>query len=122
MKPLQFVPFYLLWIISSALSILDWMVLRAGIVAIADAIERAVPMEVQIERQWYLRWVVRAADPCSLAFFSIFALASIISFDYMYRTAIEKGTIKKRFGLVTSIQAGILVVCAIILLILNPFR
>jgi hypothetical protein len=119
MKPLQYVPFYVLWIISSALSVLDWFLLRAATVAITDAIQRAVPMEVQIERGWYLRWMVRAANPCSLVFFSIFAFASIVAFDHIYRTAIEKGTIKKRFGLVTSIQAGILIVCAIILLVTN---
>ena len=119
MKPVQFIPFYLLWIISSALSILDWFGLRAATVAIADWIERAVPIERQIESGWYLRWMVRAADPCSLALFSIFSLASIIVFDYLYHSAIEQGTIKKRFGLVTAIQVGILVVCGLILLVTN---
>jgi hypothetical protein len=119
MRPVQFIPFYLLWIISSALSVLNWLALRAATVALVDWIERLVPMERQIERGWYLRWVTRAADPCSLAVFSIFALASIIGFDYLYRAAIEKGTIKKRFGLVTGIQAGILVACGIVLLVTN---
>ena len=121
LKPAQYLPFYALWIISSAVSVVDWMLLRGATIAVADAIERAVPIEVQIERQWYLRWVVRAANPCSMAFYSIFAFASIISFDYLYRDAIAKGKIRKRFGLVTAIQAGIAVVCALLMAIVNPF-
>ena len=119
MKPVQFVPFYLLWIISSALSVLDWMALRGATVALADLVDRLVPIERQIESGWYLRWVVRAANPCSLAFFSIFAVVSILGFDYLYRNAIEKGTIKKRFALVTGIQVGILALCGIVLLVSN---
>lgn len=119
MRPVQFIPFYLLWIISSALSVLDWMALRGATVALADLIERLVPIERQIESGWYLRWVVRAANPCSLAFFSIFAVVSILGFDYLYRNAIEKGTIKKRFTVVTGIQVGILVLCGIVLLTSN---
>jgi succinate dehydrogenase hydrophobic anchor subunit len=108
-----------LWIISSALSVLDWMALRGATVALVDLIERLVPIERQIESGWYLRWVVRAANPCSLAFFSIFAVVSILGFDYLYRNAIEKGTIKKRFALVTGIQVGILALCGIVLLVSN---
>jgi hypothetical protein len=115
-KPVQFIPFYLLWIISSALSVLDWIALRGATVALVDLIDRSVPIERQIERGWYLRWVTRAANPCSLAIFSVFAVLSIIGFDYLYRTAIEKGTIKKRFALVTGIQVGILALCGIVLL------
>lgn len=121
LKPVQYLPFYVLWIISSVLSVVDLMLLRGATIAVADAIERAVPIEVQIERQWYLRWVVRAANPCSLAVYSVFAFASIISFDYLYHDAIAKGKIRKRFGLVTAIQAGIAVVCALLMAILSPF-
>jgi len=113
MRPIQFVPFYLLWIVSSALSVLDWFLLRSALTAVASAIANAIPMEVQIRRQWYARWVVRAVDPCATAVLSVLLLVSIILFDYLYRAAIEKGTIKKRFGLVTGIQAGILIVSAI---------
>jgi hypothetical protein len=118
-KPVQFIPFYLMWIISGALSVACWMMLRAATVSVVALIERLVPMEQQIESGWYLRWAVRAADPCSLAVFSVFALASIVLFDFMYRTAIEKGTIKKVFFTVTGIQVGIIVVCALTLLITN---
>jgi hypothetical protein len=113
MRPIQFVPFYLLWIVSSALSVLDWFLLRSALTAVASAIANAIPMEVQIRRQWYARWVVRAVDPCATAVLSVLLLVSIILFDYLYRAAIAKGTIKKRFGLVTGIQAGILIVSAI---------
>jgi hypothetical protein len=121
MKPLQYAPFYLLWITSSVLSVVDWLALRGATIALADAIDRAVPIETQIERQWYLRWAARAADPCSLAFFSVFAFLSIIAFDYLYRTALEKGVIRKRFIQVTAIQVGILVVCGVIILTTTLF-
>jgi hypothetical protein len=113
MRPIQFVPFYLLWIVSSALSVLDWFLLRSALTAVASAIANAIPMEVQIRRQWYARWVVRAVDPCATAVLSVLLLVSIILFDYLYRAAIEKGTIKKRFSTVTGIQVGILIVSAI---------
>ena len=113
MRPIQFVSFYLLWIISSALSVLDWFLLRSALTAVASAIANAIPMEVQIRRQWYARWVVRAVDPCATAVLSVLLLVSIILFDYLYRAAIEKGTIKKRFSTVTGIQVGILIVSAI---------
>jgi hypothetical protein len=112
-RPIQFVSFYLLWIISSALSVLDWFLLRSALTAVASAIANAIPMEVQIRRQWYARWVVRAVDPCATAVLSVLLLVSIILFDYLYRAAIEKGTIKKRFSTVTGIQVGILIVSAI---------
>jgi hypothetical protein len=115
-KPVQFIPFYLLWIISSALSIVDWMALRGATVALVDLIDRLVPVERQIESGWYLRWVTRAANPCSLTVFGILAVVSIFAIDYLYRTAIEKGTIKKRFALVTGIQVGILALCGFVLL------
>ena len=115
-RPVQFLPFYLLWIISSALSVLDWMALRGATVALVDLIDRLVPIERQIESGWYLRWATRAANPCSLAVFSVFAVISILGFDYLYRAAIEKGTIKKRFALVTGIQVGILAICGLVLL------
>jgi hypothetical protein len=113
MRPVQFVSFYLLWIVSSALSVLDWFLLRSALTAVASAIANAIPMEVQIRRQWYARWVVRAVDPCATAVLSVLLLVSIILFDYLYRAAIEKGTIKKRFSTVTGIQVGILIVSAI---------
>jgi hypothetical protein len=119
MKPVQFIPFYLMWIISGALSVVCWMMLRAATVSIVALIERLVPMERQIESGWYLRWVVRASDPCSLVVFSIFALASIILFDFLYRTAIGKGTIKRVFFTVTGIQVGIILLCALTLLVSN---
>lgn len=109
MRPLQFIPFYLFWMVSSSLSILDGFVLRSAITGIATVIGKAVPMEWQIEHQWYMRWVVRAVDPLAIAILTILVFASIIVFDYLYRSAIEKGTIKRKFVLVTIIQASLLI-------------
>jgi sterol desaturase/sphingolipid hydroxylase (fatty acid hydroxylase superfamily) len=121
MKPLQTGSFYLLWIVSSALTVLDWITLRSGITGVAAVLAKAIPMEWQIEHQWYARWTVRAVDPCAAAILTILALMSIISFDYLYHDAIEKGKIKKRFGTVTAIQAGLLIVSAIATLVSSAF-
>lgn len=114
LKPLQFVPFYLLWIISSALSILDWALIRAAVTSLAAVIAAAIPIEFQLRRQWSAGWALRAVDPCTVAILTILVLASIISFDYLYRDGLIKGTIKRRFGIVTSVQAGLLIVGGII--------
>ena len=111
LEPRQTTLFYILWIVSVALSLLDWVALRAAITAVAVAIVNAIPIEYQIEHQWYARWTVRATDPCTVAILTVLAFASIIIFDFMYRNAIWKGTIKRTFGIVTAIQAGIAALC-----------
>ena len=111
LEPRQIALFYGLWILSIVLSILDWVVLRAAISAVTAAIVHAIPIEFQIQHQWYARWTMRAADPCALAILTVLTFASIIIFDFMYRDAIWKGTIKKRFGIVTAVQVGIAAVC-----------
>ncbi len=108
LKPLQFIPFYLLWIVSGALSVLDWLVLRAATTAVAAAIAESVPIEVQIERHWFLRWPVAAIDKFALACFGIVAMVFVMSLDYLYRDALIKGKIKRRFAAVTAVQVGIL--------------
>lgn len=109
MRPLRFVPFYLAWIISSSLSIVDGFVLRSAIIGVASVIGQAVPMEWQIEHHWYMRWVVRAVDPFATAILTILVFASILIFDYLYHSAIEKGTFKRKFTRVTIVQASLLV-------------
>jgi hypothetical protein len=111
LEPRQIALFYGLWILSGALSLLDWVALRAAISALVTTIANAIPIEYQIEHQWYARWTVRAADPCAIAILTVLAFASIIALDFMYRDAIWKGTIKKRFGIVTAVQMGIAAVC-----------
>ncbi len=117
MKSLRFIPFYLLWIISSSVSIMCGFIWRAAITSLAAVIVAQVPIEWQIESQWYLRWVVSGLDPIAVAFLTILVFISITVFDYLYRAAIEKKTVRKTFGLVTSIQAGILVVGVILITI-----
>ena len=108
LKPRQTLLSVALWILSALLSALDWVALRAAITAVAAVIVDAVPMEWQVEHQWYLRWMVRAADPCSMAVLTVLAFVTIIGFDPLYRSAVWKGTIRKTFTLVTGIQVGIL--------------
>jgi len=117
LKPRQFLPFYGLWMISAALSIADWLFLRAALTAIAAAIANAVPIEKQISGNWYLRWVVGAVDKFAWLIFGIMAVLSVMSFEYIYRTGLIKGTIKKRFATVTGIQAGILALSALAIFI-----
>jgi hypothetical protein len=111
LEPRQIALFYGLWILSIVLSILDWVALRAAISTVTAAIVNAIPIEFQIQHQWYARWTARAADPCAIAILTVLAFASIIVFDFVYREAIWKGTIKRTFGVVTAVQVGIAAVC-----------
>ena len=108
LKPRQVPLFVVLWIVSAALSVLDWVALRAAITAVVAAIVNAVPMEWQVEHHWYLRWTARAADPCSIAGLTVLAFVSILGFDYLYRDALWKGRIRKTFIVVAGIQVAIL--------------
>jgi hypothetical protein len=117
MKMPRSVLYYVLWFVSSVVSIADWIALRAMITSIAAAIGGQIPMEFQIEHQWYVRWTVAAVDPCFVAILTILALVSIIGLDYLYQDAVAKGTIKKRFGIVTAVQASILVVSYVAVLV-----
>jgi hypothetical protein len=114
LNPVQFVPFSLLWMISGALSVLDWLTLRSAITDVAVVIANAVPMESQIRNQWYLRWTVPAVDKIALAILGLCAFLSICILDYYYQAGLLKGVIKKRFGLATTIQVGILVISGVI--------
>lgn len=109
LKPAQYAPFILLWIVSAALSLADWFVLRRALVAVAAAIAQAVPVERQIERQWFLRWPVAALDKFALVICGILAMISIMAFEWIYRDGFIKGTIRKRVAIVMGIQVGLLV-------------
>jgi hypothetical protein len=108
LEPRQVALFVGLWIVSGALSLADWVALRAAITAVVSAIVDAVPIEWQVQRQWYLRWTARAADPCSIAVLTVLAFLCIVGFDFLYREAIWKGKIRKTFITVTAIQVGLL--------------
>ena len=109
LKPRQFLPFYGLWLISAVLSIADWLMLRAGLTAIAAAIADAVPIEKQISGHWYLRWVVEAVDKFAWLILGIMAMLSVMFFEFTYHTGLIKGKIKKRFAIVTGVQVGLLI-------------
>jgi hypothetical protein len=119
LRPLQFIPFYLLWIVSGALTIITGLVARQAITAVTAALGEAVPMEWQIEREWFTRWIVRAVDPFAIAILSVLAFSTIIALDYLYRNAILKKTVKKTFGIVTAVQLGILIVSIIAITIVS---
>jgi hypothetical protein len=110
LNPMQFVSFSVLWMISGALSVLDWLTLRSAITNVAVVSANAVPIESQIRNHWYLRWTVPAVDNFALAILGLCAFLSICILDYYYQAGLLKGEIKKRFGLVTTIQVGILVI------------
>jgi hypothetical protein len=112
---IQFVSFSLLRMISGALSVLDWLALRSAITDVAVVIANAVPIESQIRNQWYLRWTVPAVDQFALAILGLCAFLSICFLDYYYQAGLLKGAIKRRFGLATTIQVGILVMSGIII-------
>ena len=113
LKPIQFIPFYLLWGFSGALCVLDWLVARTAITSVASAIADTIPMEKQIERQWFVRWPVAALDKVVLVILGITAMVVFMGLNYVYQKALIEGTIKKRFATVTGIQAGILALSAL---------
>ena len=110
LNPIQFVSFSVLWMISGALSVLDWLTLRSAITDVAVVIANAVPIESQIRNQWHLQWTVPAVDKFALVILGLCAFLSICILDYYYRAGMLKGAIKKRFGLATTIQVGILLI------------
>jgi hypothetical protein len=73
-------------------------------------IANAVPIESQIRNHWYLRWTVPAVDNFALAILGLCAFLSICILDYYYQAGLLKGVIRKRFGLATTMQVGILVI------------
>jgi len=113
LKPRQVPLYILLWFVSGILSVLGWIALRAAITAVAAAVANAVPIEWQVAHQWYLRWTVRAADPCSIVVLTVLAFLTILGVDPLYRNALRKGTIRKTFLIVTAIQAGILLLSGV---------
>ena len=109
----QIVPFVLMWIASAVLSLADWLALRAGVSAVAVAIAGSVPMETQIRWHWFLRWPAAAVDKFAVGCFGILAVLSIMSFEWIYRSALVEGVGKKRFATVAGIQVGLIVLSGI---------
>jgi hypothetical protein len=119
MKPVQHLALYAAWFFSSALSVADWLMLRSALTAVAAAITKSVSMEAQVERGWYLHWTLPAVDMFALVILGIIGMVSIMGFEYLYRSGIQKGKMKKRFGIVTGIQAGLLAISAITIAIVS---
>jgi len=118
MKPLSFASCFLAWVISSVLTVLDGIALRAVAVELAVLITNTVPIEQQAERGWFLYQILPAVDKFTVAILGVAALVLVLSFDYIYRAALAKGVLKKRFGVITAVQVGVLVGCGIVILIL----
>jgi len=117
LKPIQYIPFYLLWGVSGALCVLDWLLARTAITSVVSAIANTIPMEKQIERQWFVRWPVAALDKLVVVILGIAAMVVFMALNYVYQKALIEGTMKKRFAIVTGIQAGILALSALAILI-----
>jgi hypothetical protein len=114
LQPRQLLSYWGMWIGSSILSLADWWTLRLALTSLASWIAVAVPMDVQIERQWYLRWVTAASRPFAWVCFGILAILSIIGFEALYRDGLIRGKARRRFAVVTSIQVGLLVVSLVV--------
>jgi hypothetical protein len=111
----QIVPFILMWIASTILSLADWLALRAGVGAVAAVIAGSVSIEAQMQRNWYLRWPAAAVDKFAAVCFGILAVLSIMSFEWIYHSALVEGVGKRRFATVAGIQVGLIVVSGIAL-------
>ena len=111
----QIVPFILMWVASAILSVADWLALRAAVSAVAAAIAGSVSIETQMRRNWYLRWPAAAIDKFAMGCFGILAVLSIMSFEWVYRSALLRGRGRKRFLTVAGIQVGLIVASGIAL-------
>jgi hypothetical protein len=109
----QIAPFVLMWIVSGMLSVADWLVLRAAVSAVAAAIAGSISIETQIRRNWFLRWPAAAVDKFALVCFGILAVLSIMSFEWVYHSALLRGKGTRRFLTVAGIQVGLLVASVI---------
>ncbi len=109
----------LAWLISGVLTMLDWAILRTTFIAIAEAINRAVPIEQQMANGWRLRWIIPAVDRLSIFLLGVIALGLVLGFEALYRTAAEAGELKRRFTIITAIHVAVFIICSIILFILR---
>ena len=110
---------YLAWIISFALTILDWMALRNLVRAIVTTILVTMPTEQRVEKRLFPQLIIPAADQLATLVFGVIALILVVALEYVYRTAAAKGMLKKRFGLVTALQMGVFAVCLILNLVVE---
>jgi hypothetical protein len=110
------------WVVSTAITILCWAVLRTALVAIADAIREAVVSRSGPETGRLLGWAVAAVDPFAVFGLGVVGLGLVLIFDSMYRKAHAGGRLWRRFSTVTGVQAGVLVFCSITLAALRALR
>ena len=118
MKLLSFVTLRLAWLISVVLTVLDGIALRMVAVELAVLITNSVPIEQQAERGWFLYRILPAVDKFAVAILGVAALVLVLSFEYIYRAALAKGMLRKRFSIITAVQVGVLVGCGIVILML----
>jgi hypothetical protein len=110
---------YLAWLVSAALTVLCWAILRTTATALADAVRRSIVPRAAPEAARRLRWSVAAVDNFSIFCFGIAGLGLVLAFEYIYRKANQRGRLWRTFGLVTGIQAGLLLACGAILVLLR---
>ena len=110
---------WLAWLFSSALTLLSAAILRTTVVAIAGAIKRSVAARSAPEAGRILRWSVAAVDNFAIFGLAALGLGAVLAFEYIYRKAHEQGKLWKRFGLVTGVQAALLVACSMTLSVIR---
>jgi hypothetical protein len=110
---------YLAWLISAALTILCWAILRTTTIAVADAVRRSVSARAVPEVGRRLRWSVAAVDNFAIFGYGIVGLGLVLAFEYIYRKAHQRGRLWRTFGLATGIQAALLLLCGLALVLLR---
>ncbi len=110
---------YLAWIVSFALTLFDWMALRNLVRAIVTTVLVTMPTEQRVEKLLFPQLIIPAVDQIATLVFGVIALILVVVLEYVYRSAAAKGMLKKRFGLVTTLQAGVFVVCLVFILIIE---
>ncbi|HEY65065.1 MAG TPA: hypothetical protein G4O02_10900 [Caldilineae bacterium] len=96
---------YLLWLLSSALAVLDLIAARATVMRIATVIGLG-------------RWVLGAIDRFGILILGVVGCAFVLFCEYYYREGVAKRRLWYRFGRVSAVEIGVLILAYIVSLII----
>lgn len=103
----QFTGLYILWLISSALGIVDLMALRLVVRTVAVALGADM-------------WTLPAIEKFSFLFFAVVCTGFIFWCEYFYRKALNMGMkqLIRLFAQITAIQIGFAVLASVLSLLI----
>ncbi len=100
---------YLLWAVTTALGILDAVVIR-------NTYQLALAMT-----SWH-RYTLNAVDKVATVLLALVLVIMLIFWEYYYRTGVQRSKLLERFCLVTAVESGFLFLSHVIGFILQKPR